>query len=174
MDYIVQIVMPVVTVGSALAGVWIGNHFAEKRHRLEIDNRDKQQRAELRARFVDSLLAPRIDAHQAVLAAMLDLQTASHYHLTAPNDEHRQEFLRARDAFRISCGLQRVWLRTPALEQLGVIDAALNDQNLARADSDALKKEFAAAEARLHWSLGTEQLEFYMRKLWETELGTPR
>ena len=171
MEQVIQFLLAALPVAATLAGVWLGDRNAARRLRLELAAQERRHRAELKARFVDSLLAPRIQAHQAVLGAMLDLRVAAHYFIPNPQvKEYRDEFVRARDAFRIASNLHAIWIRTPALEQLSAIDKMLDETRLGDVSLGALQQEFAKAETRLRWSLGAEDLEFYMRDLWKFDL----
>jgi hypothetical protein len=166
MDFAMHFIEVIIASCSGLVGVWLGNTLSSKRARLELEFQKQKSRAEMEARFVDSLLTPRIQAHQAVLAAMLELKYSCHYYFSRRDStDFERAFLRSRDAFRIATGLHHVWISTSALEVLAKIDQQLGNSQLEDALVDDLARDFLEAETRIHTSLGTEHLQDYLRRI---------
>jgi hypothetical protein len=155
----------VLTAAATLAGVWLHSRENLKRVRLELATREKQHQRDLRARFMDYLMKPRVEAHVDVLTRLWVLRSATARYVASGGEENLQEYILAKKEFDAIYVLNSAWLRPQALEELSALSREIEQLVSAQPLVSAIQQRFSKPIQLVQWSLGVEDLEQYIQDL---------
>jgi len=154
----------VLTAAATLAGVWLQSRENLKRVRLELATQEKQHERDLRARFMDYLMKPRVEGHVEVLRRLLVLRSVSAMYVVSGGG-NQQEYILAKKEFDAIYVLNSAWLRPQTFEELNAFSREIEQLVSAQHPVTEILHRFNKPIQLVEWSLGIEDLEQYVRDL---------
>jgi hypothetical protein len=155
----------ILTATAGLAGAWLQSRENLKRLRLELASQERCHQDELRSRFMERLLGPRVDAHVAVLTRTWVLRSAAARYAASQLAADKEGFQLAKKDFDATYVLSSAWLRPPALEELNKLSREIEQLVFDNQPVSEILKSFVQPIALTQWSLGIEDLEKYMSEI---------
>ncbi len=152
---------------ATLTTTFVQNKASLRRQKLEMESNEKRHRRELRARFMDYLMKPRVEGHVAVLTQTWVLRSASAKYAATRTEEAKVGFLRAKNDFDVAYTLSSAWLREAALKEVSALSRDVEQMIVDQCPVTDIVERFAQPLVVTQWSMGIEDLEQYLRELGE-------